>query len=89
MKLFIERACTNVRKESFSLRVTRLWNDLPEVDVTAPIVNSFKNCLDRHWNTEEFLYNYKVALLGSRSAFQWKVEDLTTEATTYGQEEPK
>ena len=36
LKLFIERACTNVRKESFSLRVTRLWNDLPEVVVTAP-----------------------------------------------------
>ena len=30
LKLFIEHACTNVRKESFSLRVTRLWNDLPE-----------------------------------------------------------
>ena len=41
LKLFIERACTNVRKESFSLRVTRLWNDLPEVVVTAPSVNSF------------------------------------------------
>ena len=60
LKLFIERACTNVRKESFSLRVTRLWNDLPEVVVTAPSVNSFKNHVDRHWNTEEFLYNYKA-----------------------------
>ena len=48
LKLFIERAYTNVRKETFSLRVTRLWNDLPEVVVTAPSVNSFKNHLDRH-----------------------------------------
>ena len=48
LKLFLERACTNVRKESFSLRVIRLWNDLTEVVVTAPSVNSFKNCLDRH-----------------------------------------
>ena len=54
LKLFIERACTNVRKESFSLRVTRLWNYLPEVVVTAPRVNSFKNRLHRHWSTEEF-----------------------------------
>ena len=30
-------------QESFSLRVTRLCNDLPEVVVTAPCVNSFKN----------------------------------------------
>ena len=46
LKLFLERARTNVRKESFSLRVTRLWNDLPEVVVTAPSVNSFKTRLD-------------------------------------------
>ena len=55
LKLFIERACTDVRKESFSLRVTRLWNDLPEVVVTSPSVNSFKNRLDRHWSTDGFL----------------------------------
>ena len=66
LKLFIERACTNVRKESFSLRVTRLRNDLLEVVVTAPSVNSFKNHLDRHWSTEEFFYNYKAVLPGSR-----------------------
>ena len=62
-----------------------------EVVVTAPNVNSFKNCLDRHWSTEEFLYNYKSALPGSRRAFQGKIEDLTTKgkATAYGQEEPK
>ena len=89
LKLFIERVCTNVRKESFSLRVTRLWDDLPEVVVTAPSVNSFKNRLDRHWSTEEFLYNYKAALSGSRRAFQWKVQDLTKEAIAYRQEEPK
>ena len=89
LKLFIEHACTNVRKESSSLRVTRLWNDLPEVVVTAPSVNSFKNRLDRHWSTEEFIYNYKAALPGSRRKFQGIIEDLTTEATAYGQEEPK
>ena len=89
LKLFIERACTNIRKENVSLRVTRLWNGLPEVVVTAPSVNSFKNHLDRHWSTYESPYNYKAALPGSRRAFQGKVEDLTTEATAYGQEEPK
>ena len=89
LKLFLEYAHTNVRKESFSLRVTRLWNDLPEVVVTAPSVNSFKTRLDRHCSTEEFLYNYKAAAVpGSRRAFQGKVEDLTTETTTYDQEEP-
>ena len=65
LKLFLERARTNVRKESFSLRVTRLWNDLPKVVVTVPSVNSFKTRLDRHWSTEEFIYNYKAALPGT------------------------
>ena len=58
-----------------------------EVVVIAPSVNLFKNCLDKHLSTEEFLYSYKAALPGSRT-FQGKVEDLTTEATAYGQEEP-
>ena len=89
LKLFLERARINVRKESFSLRITKVWIYLLEVVVTAPSVNSFKTRLDRHWSTEEFLYNYKAALPGSRRAFQGKVEDLTTEATAYGQEEPK
>ena len=71
LKLFIEHACTNVRKESFSLIVTRLWNELPEVVVS---VNSFKNRLDRHWSAEEFLYNYKAALPGSRRAFRGKLK---------------
>ena len=89
LKLFLESARTNVREESFSLRVIRLWNDLPVVVVIAPSVNSFKNRMDRHWSTEEFLYNYKAVLPRSRRAFQGKVEDLTTEATAYDQEEHK
>ena len=47
LKLFLERAHVNVRKESFSYRVTTLWNDLPEVVVSAPSVNSLKNRLDK------------------------------------------
>ena len=89
LKMFLESARINFRKESFSFRVIQLWNDLPEVVVTATSVNSFKNRLDKYWSTDIFLYNYKAALQGSSRAFQMKVEDLTTEATAYGQEEPK
>ena len=60
LKFFIERACTNVRKKSSSLRVTKLWNDLPEVVVTAPSVNSFKNRLDRHWSSESLSTTTKL-----------------------------
>ena len=37
LKLSLEHARTNVRKESFSLRVTRLWNDLLEVLKDTPL----------------------------------------------------
>ena len=63
---------SNYRPTPGLLTVTRLWNALPEV--TVPSVNSFKNRLDRHWITEEFLYNYKAALPGSRRAFQGKLK---------------
>ena len=78
-----------LEKKASHLELPDYGNDLPEVVVTAPSVNSFKNRLDRHWSTEEFLYNYKAALPGSRRKFQGIIEDLTTEATAYGQEEPK
>ena len=65
-----------------------MWNDLPEEVVTAPNVNLFKSRLDKHLSNEEFLFNYKAALPGSRRAFEGKVEDLTTEVTAYGQVQP-
>lgn len=55
LKLFPERVLITVRKESLFLRVIRLWNDLPEVIVTSPSINSFKNRLNRHWSTSEFI----------------------------------
>ena len=90
MKLFLERACINVRKVGYSLRATKVWNDLPKVVVTDPSVNAFKDHLDKHWSTcsEQFLYNNKAALIGSRTALCGKVEDVNTEAEAYGQGEP-
>ena len=64
MKLFQDRANLNIRKEYFSRRVVKVWNDLPEKTVTAPNVNTFKNRLDRHWKEEEFLYNFEAAIPG-------------------------
>ena len=60
LKLFLERVHLNVGKESFSLRVTELWNDLLEVVVTAPSVISSKNRQNGNWSTEEFLLSQKT-----------------------------
>ena len=48
-KVVYNRANTNIRKNSFSIRIANYWNKLPEN-------NSFKNRLDKHWKDEELYY---------------------------------
>ena len=53
-KVVYNRANTNIRKNSFSIRIANYWNKLPEN-------NSFKNRLNKHWKDEELYYaNYKA-----------------------------
>ena len=58
-------------KNSFSIRIAKYWNKLPENIVNAPSINSFKNRLDTHWKDEELYYaNYKVDISGSRVTYR-------------------
>jgi len=41
---------TTVRQNFFSLRIVNEWNKLPQDVVEAPLINTFKNRLDRHWH---------------------------------------
>ena len=50
------------RKNFFTLRAVRVWNELPEDVVQAPSVNPFKNRLDKFWSNKDFLYNYKASI---------------------------
>ena len=61
-KLLTKRTKYDLRKYSFSCRVVRLWNSLPEEVVTACSVNSFKNKLDDLWKQKEIYFNYKAEL---------------------------
>ena len=40
----------NVHANTFSNRVVNTWNNLPDVVVNAPTVNSFKSRLNKHWH---------------------------------------
>ena len=51
-------ARTNLRQNSFTHRVVAPWNSLPEVAVSAPTVNSFKNRLDKHWAEHPVKYDW-------------------------------
>ena len=60
MKLYPQRARTELRKNAFAIRTVQTWNSLPEHVVTAPSLNAFKNRLDKHWSNQPIMYeNYK------------------------------
>ena len=56
-----------IRKYSFRMRITNVWNSLPFSVVTAPSVNSFKNRLDEHWASQELRYDWEAELSGTGS----------------------
>ena len=75
-KVVYNRANTNIRKNSFSIRIAKYWNKLPENIVNAPSINSFKNRLDKHWKDEELYYaNYKADISGSRVTYR-EIEEI-------------
>ena len=47
----------NTRKNFFSARVVPHWNSLPDLVVTAPSVNAFKNRLDAFWCRKPEMYD--------------------------------
>ena len=56
----------DVRKFSFTERVTTLWNSLPENVVKAPNVNCFKSRIDKFWRDEPIKYDYKEDFRGTK-----------------------
>ena len=62
LKLFTQRAKTNIRKNAFPIRVAEPWNSLPETVVQAKSLNAFKNHLDQYWSYQEILYNFEAPL---------------------------
>ena len=61
-KLFAQHSKRDIRKYSFSLRVVRKWNSLPENVVDAPSVQAFIRRLDRHWANQNILYDFEEKL---------------------------
>ncbi len=64
-KLYHRRARKDTRKHSFGLRVSRMWNDLPDHVVGATSVHSFEKRLDAYWKDQEIKFNYTADFIYS------------------------
>ena len=63
LSLFHKRARLEMTRNSFTHRIVKIWNSLPEEVVTATSVNAFKNGLDRFWMHKEAKFNFRVGIL--------------------------
>jgi len=62
LKLYPRSCISEKRKSFFTLCVVKSWNELPEVVVCSPSINSFKNKLHAFCMSKDVMYNYKVCL---------------------------
>ena len=54
----------DLRKFSFAPRIVNVWNSLPEIIISADTTDTFKRRLDKFWQHQDILYDYKVELTG-------------------------
>jgi hypothetical protein len=57
-KLVQDRLKTRIRKQYFTKRVVKVWNNMPVHVVNAPSINSFKSRLDKCWQNQPIKYIY-------------------------------
>jgi hypothetical protein len=61
LKTFPQNSRTKLVSNTFTIRATKLWNDLAGYVEAASSVCSFKNRLDKYWSKQEVYYgNYKA-----------------------------
>ena len=64
LKLVNNRYHYDLRKFSFAPRIVNVWNSLPEIVILADTTDTFKRRLDKFWQHQDILYDYKVELTG-------------------------
>ena len=62
MKLYKLPSKNNTRKFFFSVRIVDTWNSLPQHVIDAPSVNAFKTRLDKFWQNQALLTDYRAEL---------------------------
>ena len=67
----------DLRKFSFAPRIVNVWNSLPEIVLSADTTDTFKRRLhvDKFWQRQDLLYDYKVELTGVGNKSKINVDD--------------
>ena len=82
-KLYQERfRINNIRRESFPLRITKVWNQLPGNVISAPECEHIQKQAWQAPGKEDFLYNYRAPIPGEHRAedrIRRVYDDLTIE----------
>jgi len=60
IKKLVVRRCRYIQKYSFCIRITNVWNSLPDEIISAPSVNTFKYRLDQFWVEQKFFIIIKL-----------------------------
>ena len=75
LKLVNNRYHCDFRKLSFAPRIVNVWNSLPpETVISADTTDTFKRRLDKFWQHQDILYDYKVELTGVGNRSQINAE---------------
>jgi len=67
---------TNYRFSVFAFACLFIvWNSLPELVISADTTDTFKRRLDKFWQHQDILYDYKVELTGVGNRSRINVDD--------------
>ena len=75
LKLAHNRYHYDLRKFSFAPRIVNVWNSLPVIVISADTTDTFKRRLDKFWQHQDILYDYKVELTGVGNRSQINADD--------------
>ena len=69
LKLANNRYHYDLRKFSFASRIVNVWNSLLETVISTDTTDTFKRRLNKFWQHQDILYDYKAELtvVGNRS----------------------
>ena len=63
--------CADLRKYFFTNRALDVWNSLPNHVVLSNTVNTFKSKLDKFWQQQPIIYDFKAEIQRVGCVAQW------------------